>query len=137
MGHPDINLRERMQAAGVRPTARRVALAELLFATGPRHFTAEDAWRDAREAGLEVSLATIYNTLNQLLDAGIIRTVEVPGARGVFDTNTTPHHHLLDERTGELTDLPHHAVDVGLVEGALPEGTAVTSVDVLVRVRST
>ncbi len=136
MKRSDRSLHEHtLAAAGVRPTARRRLLAELLF-TGPhRHFTAEVLWREAHDAGVKVSLATVYNTLNEFHGAGLLRMVEVPGARAGFDTNTTHHHHLLDERTGEVTDLPADAVTLHLAEGILPAGTDLRGIDVVVRVR--
>ena len=55
----------RLRQAGLRLTKQRLALGQLLFDAGDRHVTAEGFYDEARRAGIEVSLATIYNTLHQ------------------------------------------------------------------------
>lgn len=128
-------LRRRLGEAGLLPTAKRVALGRLIFRGEDRHFSAEDLWRDAAAGGMQVSVATIYNTLNSFVGAGLLRTVDMSGARTLFDTNTTPHHHVVDARTGSIRDLDVGAVTVQLGDGALPEGVTIEGIDVLVRVR--
>lgn len=135
MSPPSAPLRAQLEAAGVRPTSKRLALAGLLFGGGPRHVSAEEIWDEARASGLHVSLATIYNTLNGFLDAGLLRAVSLPGGRSLYDTNATPHHHVWDERTGRVYDLAGERVGV-TVQDVEHLGGAVLGVDVLVRVRS-
>src|SRR5665213_481514 len=53
--------REQLRRAGLRPTRQRLALAALLFAQGDRHVTAERLHEEVLEAGVSVSLATVYN----------------------------------------------------------------------------
>ena len=57
---------ERLKDVGLRPTRQRLALARLLFDGGDRHVTAEQLHNEALGADSRVSLATVYNTLNQL-----------------------------------------------------------------------
>lgn len=123
-----------LQEAGLRPTRQRMALARLLFDTGNRHVTAEDLHLEARNAGVSVSLATIYNTLNQFTVSGLLREVVVESGRTYFDTNTTPHHHFFFEKTGELCDIPENEVSIARLP-QLPEGSTLSRVDVVVRVR--
>ena len=129
---PDFSAR--LRAAGLRPTRQRVALARLLFGAGSRHVTAESLHAEVRATRMSVSLATVYNALNQFRDAGLLREVVVAPGRSYFDTNTGHHHHFFVEPDGELRDFP--ADDV-LVAGlpAPPEGTRIDRVDVVVRVR--
>ncbi|MGN6536012.1 MAG: Fur family transcriptional regulator, partial [Mesorhizobium sp.] len=63
----------RVREAGLRPTRQRVALAELLFAKGDRHLSAEELHEEAQVAGVPVSLATVYNALHQFTQAGLLR----------------------------------------------------------------
>src|SRR6202021_3764136 len=87
---------EMLQAAGLRPTRQRMALGWLLFGKGARHLTAEMLYEEATLAKVPVSLATVYNTLNQLTDAGLLRQVSVDGTKTYFDTNVpAPHHFYL------------------------------------------
>src|ERR1041385_2015846 len=96
---------ERLRQAGLRPTRQRAALAALLF-TGPaRHVTAEALHEEAQKAGETVSLATVYNTLHQFTEAGLLRQVTVDGSRTWFDTNTHEHHHFFREDDGQLIDI--------------------------------
>jgi hypothetical protein len=53
-----------LRDVGLRPTQQRVALARLLFSQRDGHFTAETVYNEAEQSSLQVSLATVYNTLN-------------------------------------------------------------------------
>ena len=64
---------ERLKRHGLRPTRQRLALVKILFDRGDRHVTADNLRDEAAAAGVRVSLATIYNTLNQFTAAGLLR----------------------------------------------------------------
>ena len=122
----------RVRSAGLRPTRQRVALAELLFAKGNRHLTAEQLHEEAVVAGVPVSLATVYNTLHQFTEAGLLRILAIEGSKTYFDTNTSNHYHYYIEHEGRLTDIPSDDVRVvGLPEA--PDGMQIKRVDVIVR----
>ncbi len=112
-----------------------MALAELLFAKGDRHVSAERLYEEAREAKVPVSLATIYNTLHQFTDAGLLRAIAVDSARTYFDTNTGDHHHFFIEGKEEVIDVPDDAIKVENIPQP-PDGMEISRVDVIVRVRS-
>jgi Fur family iron response transcriptional regulator len=126
---------ERLKAAGLRPTRQRLSLAKLLLESGNRHVTAEDLFHEARNAGIPVSLATVYNTLHQFTSVGLLREVAVDMGQSYFDTNTSHHHHFFDDRTGELTDIPDDEVAISRLPDP-PSGTAIERVEVIVRLRS-
>ena len=129
----ETDLRARLHAAGLRPTRQRLALARLLFA-GDRHVTAESLHEEAIRARVPVSLATVYNTLHQFTEAGLLREVAVDGTRTYFDTNTTDHHHFYVEGEDAVLDIPGVPMAVaGLPEA--PDGLEIVRVDVVVRVR--
>ena len=71
----------RLREAGLRPTRQRVELAGVLFQNGNRHVTAESLHDEVAQAGVKVSLATVYNTLHQFTEAGLLRQVIVDAAR--------------------------------------------------------
>ncbi len=126
---------DRLRGAGLRPTRQRLALAKLLFEGGDRHLTAEMLHDEARAAGVGVSLATVYNTLHQFQDAGLLREIVVDAGRSYFDTNMLTHHHFFCEDTGDLVDIPADQVQIN----ALPEppaGKTIDRVDVVVHVRA-
>lgn len=124
----------RLRQAGLRPTRQRNELADLLFRDGNRHLTAETLHAEAVNRGIKVSLATVYNTLHQFTHAGLLRQVMVDATRSYFDTNTVEHHHYYYEDDGMLSDIPGTDIDVGNVPMA-PEGTSVSRVDVVVRLK--
>jgi Fur family iron response transcriptional regulator len=123
---------DRLHAAGLRPTRQRIGLARLLFEKGDRHVTAEQLHGEALGSDLRVSLATIYNTLNQFTTAGLLREVVVESGKSYFDTNISDHHHFFLEDTGRLEDIPADGVGLNRVP-APPPGTRVARVDVIVR----
>ena len=126
----------RLKQAGLRPTRQRIALAKLLFEAENRHVTAEELHGEARRAGVSVSLATVYNSLHQFTDAGLMREVVVEAGKSYFDTNTGEHHHFFHEDTGALEDIPSDRINVSELPAA-PDGTSVLRVDVIVRVAAT
>ena len=130
---PFADVISRLRAAGLRPTRQRLALAKLLFEAGDRHVTAEELHVQAREASVSVSLATIYNTLNQFRDSGLLREVIVGPGRSYFDTNTSNHHHFLVEPDAKLVDIPEESIAFAALP-ELPEGTRLDHIDVIIRV---
>lgn len=126
---------ELLKQSGLRPTRQRTALCELLFANGDRHVTAEMLHEEAVATAFPVSLATVYNTLRQFTEAGLLRAIAVDGARTYFDTNISKHHHFLDEADGSLTDIPSDSMTIFGMPDA-PEGMEISSVDVVIRIRN-
>ena len=124
---------DRLRAAGLRPTRQRLALAKLLFEGGDRHVTAEMLHAEVLSANIRVSLATVYNTLHQFTACGLLREIVVDASRSYFDTNTSDHHHLFFEGSGELRDIPGSDIVVSKLP-QMPEGLNVKRVDVIVRV---
>ena len=126
------DIENRLRDAGLRPTRQRLALAGLLFGRGHRHVTAEQLHREARDAGLSVSLATIYNTLNQFTEAGLLRQVVTNGNYTFYDTNTDEHYHFYLEEADRLIDIPADQIDLATLP-PLPDGKRVKGVDIIIR----
>jgi Fur family iron response transcriptional regulator len=124
----------RLRDCGLRPTRQRVALADLLFAKGDRHLTVEELHEEAILADVPVSLATVYNTLHQFTEAGMIRVLAVEGARTYFDTNISDHHHFFVEGRNEVLDIPVSNLEIGNLPQP-PEGMEIAHVDVVIRLR--
>ena len=121
-----------LKRAGLRPTRQRIALGVLLFGSGDRHLTAEMLHMEAIRSAIPVSLATVYNTLHQFTEAGLLREVAVEGSKTYFDTNTSDHHHFYFERDGALMDIQSDSMSVMLLPEP-PEGMEISRVDVLIR----
>jgi Fur family iron response transcriptional regulator len=133
-GCPLHDLRGKLDAVGLRPTRQRMRLGWLLFGRGDRHVTAEKLFEEAQAAGAHVSLATVYNTLNQFKSAGLLREVTIDGARTCFDTNIDEHQHFLTEEAHLLVDLPKELIDFRHLPEP-PEGMEIARIDVVVRLR--
>src|SRR5437879_6084414 len=123
-----------LQSVGLRPTRQRMALGWLLFGKGDRHLTAEMLYEEATQSQVPVSIATVYNTLNQLTRAGLLRQVSVDGAKTYFDTNVDAHHHFYLEHNHELLDISDSNFDLQTMPD-VPEGYEIVRIEMVVRLR--
>jgi Fur family iron response transcriptional regulator len=133
-GCPWRDVKSMLRDVGLRPTRQRMALGWILFGKGDRHVTAEILYEEAVKAKVPVSLATVYNTLHQFTDVGLLRQVAVDGSKTYFDTNVSQHHHFFIEGENDLLDIPDADVVVGRTP-IPPEGYEIARVDVVVRLR--
>ena len=115
-GCPWHDVKAKLREVGLRPTRQRMALGWILFAKGDRHVTAEMLYEEANHAKVPVSLATVYNTLHQFTEVGLLRQVAIEGSKAYFDTNNSEHHHFFIEDKNDLVDIP--AVRRGGRQGA-------------------
>jgi len=123
-----------LRAVGLRPTEQRIALFKLLFAEGHRHVTAEELHAEVLARGIVMSVATVYNALNDFTQAGLVRILAVEGARTWFDTNTSDHHHFYLEGRGEVRDIDRDGISISNLPEP-PEGFEIANVDVVIRIR--
>ena len=119
---------------GINPTRQRVEIGEFLFSK-PQHLTAEQLMCELKSQASSISKATIYNTLNLFAEKGLIRELVVDANKVIYDSNTTPHHHIYNVDEGSVTDLDDAAL-LDLPMPNLPEDLEVLGVDVIYRVRS-
>ncbi len=129
-----LNVSNMLRDAGMRLTRQRIALGRLLYASGDRHLTAEMLHEEANRARIPLSLATVYNTLHQLAEAGLLRELAIEGPKMWFDTNMSEHHHFVMEDENMIVDIPTNGVSIGSI-GAVPEGMEIERVEVVVRLR--
>ncbi|ENN84415.1 ferric uptake regulator, Fur family regulator [Rhizobium freirei PRF 81] len=132
--YAEIAIETRLRNVGLRPTRQRIALGDLLFAKGDRHLTVEELHEEAVAAGVPVSLATIYNTLHQFTEAGLIRVLAVESTKTYFDTNVSDHHHFFVEGHNEVLDIPVSNLAIGNLPEP-PQGMEIAHVDVVIRLR--
>ena len=126
---------DRLRNAGLRPTRQRLALAKLLFDDPDRHITAEILHGEALDANVRVSLATVYNTLHQFNEAGLLREIVVDSGRSYFDTNVSDHHHIFNEDSRELMDIEDGEIGLAGMP-AIGTGQEISRIDVIVRVKN-
>ena len=123
-----------LRGAGLKPTRQRLALGELLFAGEDRHVSCESLFEEARNTGADLSLATVYNTLHQFREAGLVREVHLDAQRRWFDTNVGEHHHFYVEGENRIFDIASGPVTVTNLPDP-PEGMEIANVDIVVRLR--
>ncbi len=118
---------------GITPTHQRMEIAHALFERRA-HLSADQILAAVNARHAETSKATVYNTLRLFLEKKMIRELIVDPQRIVYDPNTTPHHHLYDVVTGQLTDIPAGDIRV-LGLPPLPPSVETEGVDIIVRTR--
>ena len=88
---------------------REVILSYLL--ERDRHVSAESLYVDLKGRGEELSLSTVYLNLSTLAEAGLVREYKTPAGQSFYDSNVTPHYHVVCNRTGEVLDVPAPEID--------------------------
>ena len=118
----------------VTPTKQRVDLAKLIFSK-KQHFTAADLISIADRKNLNISMATIYNTLSLLESKGMLKTINIENDLKFYDTNLENHHHLYNTTMSTLTDIDHDQV-VFSDFPELPKNLQIESTEVLIKVKN-
>ncbi|MEE2643440.1 MAG: Fur family transcriptional regulator [Myxococcota bacterium] len=132
--HAPASLRERLLSAGIRPTQQRLELARLLFQrTGDRHVSARELFDEANEIGLQLSLATVYNTLSCFVDAGLLRALSAIGDEQLFDTNVSRHAHLICVESGQIWDASFG--ELSAIRAMVPPGFTLQDVELTLKLR--
>ena len=130
----NMNSKEKLRKAGLRPTRQRIIIADILLNNKNRHFTAENLQNDIVNYGEHMSLATVYNCLKKFKKVGLITQVESLKETAVFDTNTEHHHHFMDEETGELIDFsPEKIEPIKLPQ--IPTGYVQSGLDIIIKLQ--
>ena len=124
-------MREKLEQAGLRVTRQRMMIADLLFAKGDRHVTAEALYAEASVIPYPPSLATIYNTLRDFADKGLVREIALYGGKVWFDTQTGPHFHFYLEDREELFDIPESLIPCFDIPA--PVGMRIAGIDVVIK----
>ena len=118
----------------VTPTKQRLDLAKLIFAK-KQHFTASDLISLANKNGLNISMATVYNTLSLLEDKGMLKTINIDNELKFYDTNMENHHHFYNTTMSTLTDIAHDKVTFAELP-ELPKTLEIESTELLIKVKN-
>ena len=122
-----------LKTSPLKVTAQRIAMIKLLFKNGSAHFTAEDIYEEVNKKKIKISLATIYNCLNQFKEFGIIKAIKVSSDKIYFDTNLKEHHHFFCVKSGKLIDVETNKVKISKLP-KVPRGKKLKSVDVIINI---
>ena len=123
-----------LQKNNIRPTKQRMILAKLLFEKGRRHISAEELYDEVKNDDRKISLATIYNTLKQFSQIGLIREIVVDQNKSLYCTNNESHYHLYIEDEGKIVDIPTENIDLNIA--SIPACLKLHNIDVIVRIRT-
>jgi Fe2+ or Zn2+ uptake regulation protein len=105
------NLVSILRECGIQPTPQRIAVVEFILHT-KAHPSADQVLKRVRQQCPTISRATVYNTLNLLVEKGLLKAQILKEGTVVFDSNIKQHHHFIDEDTGNIYDIPWNALKV-------------------------
>ena len=129
------NALKMLKKSPLKLTDQRMNLIKLLFKNGASHFTVEEVYKKVNKNKLKISLATVYNSLNQFKEHGIIKAIKVSSDKIYFDTNLKEHHHFFCQNSGKLIDIQTENVKISKLP-KLPKGKRIESVEVLINITS-
>ena len=119
---------------GIRTTKQRMILAKLLFENGDRHISAEELFDEVKKEDRKISLATIYNTLKQFRNLGLLKELVIDQNKSIYCTNHDAHYHLLIEDENKIIDIPQKNIDLNIPQ--IPACLSLHNIDIIVRVRT-
>lgn len=130
-----VPLLDRLQARRWRITPQRRAVASVL-AGEHVHLSAEEVHQAAQDLVPELSLATVYNALNELVGMGELREVRVADGPVRYDPNVSDrHHHLVCRRCGAIYDVVPSGLEALALARSQRRGFAVEDVEITFRGR--
>ena len=118
----------------IRPTKQRMVLAKLLFEKGDRHISAEELFLEVQKEDRKISLATIYNTLKQFKNIGLLKELVIDQNKSIYCTNHDAHYHLFIEDENKIIDIPQKNIDLNIPE--IPACLNFHNIDIIVRIRT-
>lgn len=93
------DLKELLQSHGLKATPQRLIVLEYLI-KHQTHPTAEQIHEDLEN----ISLATVYNTLDKLVDSELVIAIN-DGSKRRYDYYGEPHYHVVNKTTGEIMNV--------------------------------
>ena len=124
----------KLEKNGIRATKQRRVLAKLIFDKGKRHISAENLFDEVKKEERKISMATVYNTLKQFTNLGLIREIVVDQNKSLYCNNNQSHYHLYIEDEGKVLDIPTKNIDLDIP--SIPACLQLHDIDVIVRIRT-
>ena len=99
-----------------------------------KHFDTDELLADLKQASRAISRATVYRTLSKLVEAGLLRRIEI-GSRTVYDHDYgyPQHEHMVCSRCGKMIEFQHDAIEASVKEIASQYGFRAVGFDLVVR----
>ena len=128
------DIKEFLRSNSLRPTKQRVLIAKYLFDGENKHGTAEKLSNELNRRKTGISLATVYNTLHDFYERGLLKKLSLGLDRVYFDTNTDHHHHFYSDKEQLLIDINNKLKVSGLPK--LPKNKKTNKIEVIVHLDS-
>ena len=127
---------KKLRSSKLRPTKQRLKICQFLFDRKKTfHFTVETLNKKMNKNGVaNVSLATIYNTVEAFCNAGYLKEILTSKNKSYYDTNIKSHHHFYDEGSKELTDIHYSQIKLSKVP-VPPKGKKIKNLEVVIRIQ--
>ena len=125
---------KKLSNKGIRPTKQRMILAKLLFEKGDRHISAKELYTEVQKEDRKISLATIYNTLKQFTNLGLLKELVIDQNKSIYCSNHDSHYHLYIEDEDKIIDIPQKNIDLNVPE--IPACLKFHNIDIIVRIRT-
>jgi Fur family ferric uptake transcriptional regulator len=125
-----------LRKAGLKVTAPRKRILELLDEAGNKHVTADDIYRVLMQAGEDVGLATVYRVLNQFEAAGLVVKHNFEGGQAYYELDSGDHHdHMVCVETGSVVEFSNSDIERLQAEIAAEHGYEIVDHSLVIYVR--
>ena len=129
------NAKRILQKSNLRPTSQRIAILDYILEKHKVHLTAAKLMSHLKNTNINISLATVYNNLNELADKGILRKFYVNNDRMWFDSNLQDHYHFYDTDKDELIDIDKNEISFSK-SPKIPAGKIKDSINIIINLKN-
>jgi len=101
-----------LRNVGLKVTLPRLKILEMLEHSTTRHLSAEEIYRQLKETGEDIGLATVYRVLTQFEAAALVTRHHFEGGHAVFELERGHHHdHMVCVRCGHVTEFEDETIE--------------------------
>ena len=129
------NAKKILKKGNLRPTTQRIAIINYILKKHKVHVTASKLMSYLKNKNINISLATIYNNLNELADKGILRKFYVNNDKMWFDSNLRDHYHFYDSEKDELIDIDKNEISFSK-SPKIPAGKIKDSINIIINLKN-
>ena len=129
------NAKKILQESNLRPTSQRIAILDYILEKHKVHLTASKLMSHLKNKNINISLATVYNNLNELADKGILKKFYVNNDKMWFDSNLQDHYHFYDSDKDELIDIDKNEISFSK-SPKVPAGKIKDSINIIINLKN-
>jgi Fur family ferric uptake transcriptional regulator len=101
-----------LRNVGLKVTLPRLKILEMLENSRTRHLSAEEIYRQLKESGDDIGLATVYRVLTQFETAGLVTRHHFEGGHAVFELERGHHHdHIVCVQCGQVSEFEDEMIE--------------------------